>query len=172
MPTTPSALTTVYLRRRDALAAFIRRRTGCDQAAQDLTQEVWVRVAALGDQAAPVNPEAFLQRIAGNLALDWLRRRRFRSAFVASDVDPALAADPAPEADRALHARRAVDYLAEVIDELPPKRRQAFLLYRGHGMTMKQVAAQLGISEKTVEHQVAKALVHCRHRLAEAGLWP
>jgi RNA polymerase sigma-70 factor (ECF subfamily) len=163
-----------YLRLAPALAAFLRRRTGCEQTAQDLLQEVWLRVARASD-GAPVkiaNPEAFLQRVAGNLALDWLRRNRFRSAFYDTEADPAGVASPAPDAERSYMAWRAVDYLRIVVDELPPARRKAFLLCRGEGLTAREAGLRLGIAEKTVKHQLAAAHAHIRERLVQAGLWP
>lgn len=163
-----------YLRLTPALAAFLRRRTGCEQTAQDLLQEVWLRIArALGNTPQEVaNPEAFLQRIAGNLALDWLRRNRFRSAFYDHEADATAVASVAPDAERSYMARRAVDYLRIVVDELPPARRKAFLLCRGEGLTAKEAGQRLGIAEKTVKHQLAAAHAHIRERLVSAGLWP
>lgn len=163
-----------YLRLGPALAAFLRRRTGCEHTAQDLLQEVWLRVARASD-GAPfeiANPEAFLQRVAGNLALDWLRRNRFRAAFYDTEADPAGVASTAPDAERSYMARRAVDYLRIVVDELPPARRKAFLLCRGEGLTAKEAGLRLGIAEKTVKHQLAAAHAHIRERLVQAGLWP
>ncbi len=155
------------------LAAFLHRRTGCDQVAQDLLQDVWLRVANAATEDQPIdNPDAFLQRVAGNLALDWLRRNRFRSSFHDMEADATGVASAAPDAERIYQARRAVDYLRIVIDELPAGRRKAFLLCRGEGLTAKEAGRRLGIAEKTVKHQLASALAHVRERLAQAELWP
>ena len=163
-----------YLRLAPALGAFLRRRTGCEQAAQDLLQDVWLRVARAGEeQAADIaNPDAFLQRIAGNLALDWLRRNNFRSSFHDPDANTDSVESQAPDAERIYAARRAADYLRIVIDELPTGRRKAFLLCRGEGLTARQAGQRLGIAEKTVKHQLAAAQAHIRERLVQAGLWP
>lgn len=167
-----SALAAIYLRQRNSLAAFLRRRTRCEQAAEELLNDVWVRIARSPHGEAPANPEAFLQRVASNLAGDWLRRRKFRSEFIEPEADVTEVATGAPAIEEQLQHQQALEFLIQVIEELPPKRRQVFVLYRGEGLAVKDVARRLGISEKTVEHQVAKALIHCRSRLAAAGLWP
>lgn len=162
-----------YVRLGPVLAAFLRRRTGCDQVAQDLLQDVWLRVAnAAAEDQRIDNPDAFLQRVAGNLALDWLRRNRFRSSFHDMEADATGVASTAPDAERVYQARRAIDYLRIVIDELPAGRRKAFLLCRGEGLTAKEAGRRLGIAEKTVKHQLASALAHVRERLVQAEWWP
>ncbi|WP_296615494.1 RNA polymerase sigma factor [Sphingomonas sp.] len=161
-----------YIRLSPALASFLKRRTGCDQAAQDLLQDVWLRVAHAADDRSIDNPDAFLQRVTGNLALDWLRRNRFRSTFYDAEADATAVATPAPDAERIYNARRAIDYLRIVVDELPEGRRKVFLLCRGEGLTAKEAGKRLGIAEKTVKHQLASAMAHIRERLVQAGLWP
>lgn len=174
VPETMAPLYEAYLRLSPALGAFLRRRTGCDQVAQDLLQDVWLRIARAdeGEGAAIANPDAFLQRIAGNLALDWLRKHSFRSGFYDTEADATGVASPAPDAERVHLARRAVDYLRIVVDELPAGRRKAFLLCRGEGLTAREAGQRLGIAEKTVKHQLAAAHAHIRERLVQAGLWP
>ncbi|MFC4309127.1 RNA polymerase sigma factor [Steroidobacter flavus] len=167
-----ASLAAAYLKQRELLARFLRRRTGCEQASQDLLNDIWLRIARSSQTDAPENPEAFLQRVASNLAGDWLRRRRFRATVVGEASDVAEVPEPAPRAEDRLHYREALEFLMKVVEELPPKRKEVFILYRGEGLSVKEVAQRLGIAEKTVEHQVAKALLHCRERLAKEGLWP
>ena len=167
-----SSLVAIYLEQRAALARFLRRRTGCEQASQELLNDVWVRITRAAGEPRPEKPEAFLQRVAANLAGDWLRRRRFRSALLQADVDVTEVPAPAPAFEDRLQHQQALEALMQAINELPPRRKEAFLLYRGEGLSVKEVAARLGIAEKTVEHQLAKALLHCRARMTEAGLWP
>jgi RNA polymerase sigma factor (sigma-70 family) len=167
-----TALADAYLRQRDALRSFLRRRVRDEQASQDLLNDMWLRIGRMQDAEAPRDPDAYLRTIAGNLALDWLRRQTLRSAQASSDADTDQIAAPEPTAERALHSKRALELLMTVIDELPARRKQALLLYRVEGWSMAEVGRHMGISPRTVEVHVAKAIAYCAARLTEAGFLP
>lgn len=149
------------------LRRFVWRRTGSESLADDVVQDTWVR-ASTSAAAMPDNVKAYVFRMAGNLAIDHLKRESVRF-----DREAAVAADktvcdvPSPETE--VVARQELAILAAAVQELPSRRRHIFILYRGRGLTMRQVARRLGISEKTVENQIARAMVHCRKRLRDAG---
>jgi RNA polymerase sigma factor (sigma-70 family) len=168
----PGPLYDAYVRLAPALGKFLQRRTGSNEVAQDLLQDVWLHVAEARAAEEIGNPDAFLQRVAGNLALDWLRKHSFRSSFHDEDADMNGIMSSAPDAERVYQSRRTLDYLRIVIDELPAGRRKAFLLCRGEGLTAREAGRSLGIAEKTVKHQLAAATAHIRERLVQAGLWP
>ncbi len=153
----------------EELKAFIARRTGSVGTAADVVQETWLR-AALAEPATPVgNPRAYLYRMASHIAIDHLRRDAGRTTSL--DDLPGLdsLADPRPSPEEAAISRQELALLALAVQELPSKCRVVFLLYRGRGLSMRQIAEALGISEKTVEKHIAKAMLHCRRRLREAG---
>lgn len=153
------------------LRVFVRRRVGSATVAQDIVQETWLRVATDPPARDPEQPLAYLYRVAANLALDRQRRERLEARHHAPGPLPDRA-DAAPGPDRVAAAREELAVLQCAVTELPERCRAAFLLCRGRGLTMREAAARLGISEKTVEKHVARALVHCRRRLAEAGIRP
>ncbi|BBK34885.1 RNA polymerase sigma-70 factor (ECF subfamily) [Stella humosa] len=162
----------------EELRAFVRRRVGSASAAQDVVQETWLRVAAEPAERAPEPPRplaqarAYIYRVAGNLAIDRLRRDRLELRHGAGLPLPLEQPGTEPGPDRVVAAREEMAILRQAIQELPERCRDAFLLYRGEGLTMRETALRLGISEKTVEKHVAKAMLHCRRRLAEAGIEP
>ncbi len=80
--------------------------------------------------------------------------------------------EDAVDMERTLHARRGVEYLRQLIDEMPPRRRAVFLLYRARGLSLRETADELGISIKTVKAQMTEALRVLREKMSEAGLWP
>ena len=168
----PEELAHVYLKQRAALRALLRRRTGSDDAAEELLQDVWVRVSKVQHEALPENPEGYLQRVAANLALDWLRRHRFRSLLTDANAETGNIADTVPSLERTVQAREAVAYLNVIIAELPPGQRDVFLAYSGQTSTVEAVARRLGIARKTAENQIARAKATIRARMAERGLWP
>lgn len=150
------------------LRKFLLLRTGSPSLADDIVQETWIRASTTG-AAMPDNPRAYLYRIAGNLATDHLRRTRTRAATVSEGDVPEEVPSDDPAPDRVVAARQDLGLLAEAIRELPPKCREVFLLYRGQGLTMRQIALRLEIAEKTVEKHIARGMVHCRRRLRETG---
>ena len=159
----------------DELRQFIRQRTGSASLAEEVLQETWIR-ASTTTAALPENPRAYLYRMAGNLAVDQARRDNARERVIVdadgADSEDSLVdrvASQEPDPQQAAITHQELDALNAAVRELPEKCRHVFLLYRGHGLSMREVAAHLDISEKTVEKHIARAMVHCRMRLREAG---
>lgn len=137
-----------YRRHGDWLVAFLRRRFGA-QDAEDLAQETYLRAVASG--VVPRHPRALLARIAMNAGRDMLRRRAVRPMLVREDA--ALGVDGAAQAEIVL--------LKQVIMALPPKLQEVFVLSRFAGLTYEEIAHRCGISVKTVEGRMTKALAMC-----------
>ncbi len=148
----------------EELKRFIQRRTGSSSTASDIVQETWLR-AARHSSKVPDNPLGYLYRIASNLLLDKLRQDKAHGRHL-SDVTPAEDTEcPRVAPDEAARISQELELLVEAVRDLPDKCREVFLLYRGDGLTMREIAQRLDISESTVEKHVAKALQHCRQRL-------
>lgn len=136
----------------------------CPETAQDLVQESYIiltRSAAVGIE----HPRGFLYRTASNLALDHLRHHKIveRHQQVAQlDEEPAHAGVESEIADQQWRT-----LLYQTIDELPPRCRDTFILHKIRGMSYREVARLLDISESAVEKHVVKGLMHCRNRLGE-----
>ncbi|TXH32246.1 MAG: sigma-70 family RNA polymerase sigma factor, partial [Rhodospirillaceae bacterium] len=114
------------------------------------------------------NPRAYLYRVAANLAIDRLRQDRRRQEVVSAEPIPQTISDNQPLPDQVVAGRQAFHLLQAAIRDLPEKCRQVFLLYRGEGLTMQQIADRQGISVKTVEKHIAKAILACRQRVRQA----
>jgi RNA polymerase sigma factor (sigma-70 family) len=155
----------------EELLRFIQRRTGSLAIAEDVVQETWIRATTSG-AVMPDNPRAYLYRMAGNLAIDHMRRNARSAAWIDGTSDDGAVErveSPQPAPDDVVAARQEWGVLTDAVKDLPEKCRQVFLLYRGRDMTMRQIAQALGISEKTVEKHIARAMVQCRQRLRAAG---
>jgi RNA polymerase sigma-70 factor (ECF subfamily) len=148
------------------LRAFIRSRVGEDADAEDILQEVFIRIHRnLCCLPAPEwrRPESWIYQIARHLIIDHYRRRRDLVA-----IPENLPAQPdLPEEDpQALLALS----LRELIDQLPELYRQALILTEYQGLSQKQLAERLGISLSGAKSRVQRAreklramLLRCCH---------
>ena len=159
-----SALDTLLARYWQPLTLFITRLTGSTEAAEDAVQEafcrLWERRRAWRGEGS-VN--GLLFRLARNGAI-WAHRREdaeARAAAVAAEEMPPHHAMPALPNDE---LRVALD---RAIAELPPRRREVFLLRVVHDLSYKEIAAVMGTSMQTVANQLSTALRELRTRLSE-----
>lgn len=136
------------------LTAVLRRRFG-QQDSDDLVQDTWLRLASSASIAELTHPKAFLLRVAMNLAANRHHRREIgsRAEGLAAQVDRV----EADQNDNVL--------LAQVVVGLPEPLRDVFLLSRLDGLTNAQIGERLGISPKTVEWRMTRALAHCAAQL-------
>jgi len=126
---------------------------GADQAA-DLVQETYIRVASY--EAADIrHPKALLLRIATNLLRDMRRKDAVQSAWAAGAVHPVSTPDDQAQAVQ----------LRDILLSMPPLYRDVFVLNRFRGMTYGDIARLHGVSVKTVEWRMSRALEHCLGRL-------
>lgn len=146
------------------LRAFIRSRVADDAEADDILQEVFIRVHRhLCCQPDWNKPDSWFYQIARNLIIDHYRRRRDLA-----DLTESLPANPdLPEADAETELALS---LKEMIDELPEPYRQALILTEYQGLSQKQLAESQGISLSGAKSRVQRArdklrdlLLQCCH---------
>jgi RNA polymerase sigma-70 factor (ECF subfamily) len=163
----------LYVAHRTELVRFLTARTGDPAEAQDLVQEVWLRIERGG--VGPVaNGRAYLFRIAHHLVLDRVRERARRAVRERDWADVALdqragEGDPQQVAtDELLIASQDAARLAAAIAALPAGAGRAFRLHKIDELSHAETAARLGISRKGVEKHMAVAMAHLRRHLIEA----
>jgi len=124
----------------------------------DLRQDIYVRVYEAAAKARPAMPKSFMFTTARHLMTDRLRRGRVVSIEAVGDLDAlnVLIDDVSPE--RRLSARQELQRLTAAFDRLPERCREVVWLRRVEELSQKEVAARMGIGEKTVEKQVAKGM--------------
>jgi len=139
---------------------MLRSRAVAEEVVQDVMLELWRRREAL-----PIEESlrAYLFRATRNRALNHLRHvrveRRGEPHAAGATADP-------PRAPAALVEEEIDAALKEAVGGLPERCREVFELSRVHGLRYAEIAAALGISVKTVEAQMGKALRILRERLA------
>jgi RNA polymerase sigma factor (sigma-70 family) len=150
-----------------ALRAFLLARFPSLPDVDDLVQDSVVRVLRAREVGAVRSPRAFLFATARNLALDQVRRQQAVGFECLRNSD--TTADPANVAEQ-VSRQQELDLLREAIQSLPDRCRQVFTLRTAYGLSQREVAARLGISENTVEKQMAKGLERCTEFFARHGL--
>ena len=159
-----TVLMDAYLERRQDLVRFFAGRLNSVAAAEDLIQDLFVKVQAVDADTEIHNPSAFLHRLASNLMLDRLRQgRRSRAREDAwyetrrSSVGGVDVVDE-PSAEDRLVAHQRLERLTEAIETLSPRTREAFVLHKLNGMTHGETAEAMGISRSAVEKHIIGAL--------------
>lgn len=160
MATDIPSLHSLYSDHHGWLHGWLRRRTGCSEQAADLAHDTFVRLlVARHDPATLERPRAFLTTIAHSLMVNHWRRQEIERAYL--DV---LAARP--EAVEASPEERylIVETLLEIdrlLNGLPARVRQIFLLSQLDGLTYPAIAAQLGLTVNQVQKAMVRAMRCC-----------
>ena len=157
----------LFLAHRRELQAYLTETLRDADTAADLTQETFLRYAEhrRGNGAMVIHERAYLYRTARNLAIDHSRKlARQRTDTVANEDLARMPAD-SPSLDHAADARQKLDRLRTAVEELPERTRQVFVLGRLEGLTHREIAHRLAISESSVQKHLARALQHVMQRL-------
>ena len=152
----------------DAVHGYLLRMTGNPQEAEDLTQETFLRVWQKAGTYRPgrVRVSTWLHRIAHNLCVDALRRKR--EVPTATGVLPEQADDrAAPEDERA--AREQTERLLAAVDRLPHAQRSALLLCHVQGFSNAEAATIMNVGVRALESLLARARRTLRSALFDNG---
>ena len=142
----------------EALLRYLARTWSNQNDIHDLRQEVYVRVYEAAARARPLSPKSFMFTTARHLITDRIRRGRVVSIEATADLDVlnVLIDEISPE--RRASARQELGRLAQAFDLLPPQCRRVVWMRKVEGISQKQVAERLGISEGAVEKQITKGI--------------
>lgn len=146
---------------------YFQRRAVDAAEAEDLTQEVFLRIARRETAVTRDNIEAFVFMIAGNLLRDRRRRQQVRGVQLSLDGDSPISHSALVEAidpSRVLAAREDLRQALAILAELPQRTQDVFILQRVEGMKNRQIAETLLISVSAVEKHMSRALAHMARR--------
>ena len=134
--------------------------------ARDLVQDVFLRIwDRRAEWTVRRSLRAYLYRAVRNRALNAVRHRDTRHD-AQEDLEYTTDGRERRTAADAVHAGALSEEVDDAIQNLPERRRTAFLLHRRHGFTYKEIACAMGITPKTVENQIGRALKALRDELA------
>ena len=137
------------------LRYFVRRGIAA-QEAQDLVQEVFVRMAK-GSLDNVTSADGYLFAVAANVAFDSLRRRKVRNDHPVSGFVEAVQCTEEFQPDRVLEGKQELACIMGALNEMPERMRNIFILARLENLPRAEIAQRLGVSKSTVEQQITLA---------------
>lgn len=158
------------------LLGFLSRKVTDRATAADLTQEAYARLYATASRdeatAEAGNPRALLYKVARNVVADHYRKVRVRQQVEDAgdghqemfELDLHLGPESL-QPDAILSGRERLAAIERAIAALPPRPREAFVLYKIDGLSRAQVAQKMGIGVKTVETHLRYAVEACLDHL-------
>jgi RNA polymerase sigma factor (sigma-70 family) len=152
------------------LRAWLRNRFPSLPDIDDLVQEAYTRVLRARAAAPIASPKAFLFATARNVALDLCRREQVAGLQSITEMEKQSVLEDVPGALETVSRHQELELLTQAIQSLPERCRQVLTLRKIYGLSQKEIAAQLGISEHTVEAQVGNGMRRCADFLARYGL--
>ena len=159
-----SLLARLFREHNRELVGFLCTRLRSEQDAREVAQEAYVRLLRLDQPGAVSFLRAYLFKTAANLATD---RLRHRSTCRNAEPKLTLWEEPAEEStpEQLAMRREETQLVTDSLKELPERHRRAFMLYRVHDLSIGEVAARLGVTDRMVRNYIVKVMTHCRTRL-------
>lgn len=154
----------------ESLRAWLRGKfpgiTDPDNLIQETMSRVW-RARANGPVSSA---RALLFTTAHNLAVDQLRRQAIAPVEPLAETFELPVYEESPTPAEATARNQELELLTQAIQSLPEKCRQVLTLRKIYGLSQKEIAAQLGISEHTVEAQIGNGMRRCAAFFSRLGL--
>lgn len=147
---------------------LVRRAPLPPDALEDVVQETYLRLLRYRNVESPEELRWIMLRIASSVLVDRHRRARSRGTELPLDEEYAsqgMDGEPGPE--RVAQGAETWQVIRGAIASLPPQCRRVFVLHRFRGMSYREIADRFGVSTRTVENQIALALVRCREALRD-----
>lgn len=144
-----------------ALRAWLLARFPTLADVDDVVQETFVRILRAREVTPVRSARALLYVTARNLALDLVRRQKVIHFETITEETSSSVVDDGGDVLAALNQQQELELLTQAIQSLPDRCRQVMTLRTSYGYTAKQIAACLGVSESTVDKELAQGIRLC-----------
>jgi len=135
------------------------RRTGASgHEIDDIVQEAYCRIAGLSAVTHIANGRAYFFQAARNIAVERARRARIVRLDWLTEIELANVVDNEPDSERIVAGREELKRVERLIEALPERCREIFRLRRIQGVSQKEIARRLNVTENVVETQATRAL--------------
>ena len=162
------SVNTLYAEYHGWLHGVLQRRLGNADDAADLAHDAFVRLLTSPRPLDHHGARAYLSRMARGLCVDLWRRREVERAWLETLANRPL--DAVPSAERQTAALQALVAVDAMLKRLPAPVAEAFIQSMVHGRSAKEVAADLGVSDRTVRHYLSRAMLACLRLQSRLGL--
>lgn len=159
-----TAFEIIFYRYRGKVGNFIRNSAPVGTDWEGLVLEVFLRIWMNRERLDTERPfEAYLFRAAKNIVVDELRKKIGRSVYLQEGT---FARDfGVNETENKIEDRELQSWLEAMLDKIPSQRRLVFMMNRFEGLSYREIAGKLNISENTVDTQIRRTLQFFRAEL-------
>lgn len=144
------------------LHRYLVRRMPRPEDAEDLAQEVYLRLLRIDSAKRVHKPLAYIYGIASHVVADYRSDTRHEREFISDDEDEALDGGAEPPVDDLIDRLNLQQQLERALTQLPTTHAQVLLAHKHRGLSYQEVAAELGLSIHTVEKYVTQAKAKIR----------
>lgn len=160
----------LFYRYRGKVFNFVKSALPRETDAEGIVHEVFMRIWTGRERIDPEQPFGpYLFRTARNLVIDCLRCAADRLTYLSDDQFTADAGTDNPGS--AVEERLLDEWFGQALNQLPEQRRKIFVLNRLEGLSYKEIAVRLGITENTVDTQIRRALLFFREEIKKLKLF-
>jgi RNA polymerase sigma-70 factor (ECF subfamily) len=152
-----------------SLMQFLQHNWRLKNEIPDLRQEVYTRVYESAVKRIPEKPKHFLFATARNLLIDRARQARVIPIDAASDLDALDPASDTPGPDQIVMARDELRRLQAALEKLSPRCREAVVLGRIQGLSRREIASRMGVTEGTAAQYLAEGICALVEHLQRGG---
>ncbi len=136
----------------------LERQFGCADLASECLHDAWLRLGEGRIQKVPANPDAYVYRVAYNLAMDSLRARKRWTGLNEEGADVDVIADQQPGPEFMAEVRSEVAAVDRAMQRLPRRHQSVLLALRWHEMSRQEVARRHGVSVRKIDTALRQAL--------------
>lgn len=149
----------LYNHHQSWLCGWLRRKLGCRETAQDLTQDTFIRLLCSAPPQPLNEPRAYLLTVARGLMINWVQRQSLERAY--HNLLMTLPECYAPAPEQRLIVLEVLQTVDAMLGELPPRTRDIFLMAQLEGLTYDEIAQRLSVSLSTVKRSMKQGFYHC-----------
>ena len=165
-----ASVTVSFLENFTFLQKYLARYFTEHQDIEDVVQETYLRAYSAERHKVIEHPRAFLFRVARNLALTALKRKSRQITDYIEDFELPLAIGSADTVESEVEARQNIGIYCEAVTALPEQCRRVFLLRKVHGLSHKEIAERMNLTNSSVEKHILKGVLKCRAYVREREL--
>lgn len=153
------ALEELYISMREGITRVVARIVPPDDV-EDIVQETYLRLSRVANATEIQHPQSYIYRTARNLALDSLKKADNARTTPLNESHDQFCCRP-DAVNSQVESTEEFEYFCKSVQKLPTQASRVFILKKVYGFSQREIAAELDISESTVEKHVALGIRRC-----------